>query len=217
MRTLKNDWLTWLMLAIPLVFIAVFWNKFPNQIPTHFGMNGEPDDYSGKVAGIFLLPGINIGIYLLFFILPKIDPSGKNYALFADKYRLIRLVLHIFFTFMFFVIAFYSMGYKFDISLLIMYGVLVLFLLLGNYMGNVRHNYFIGVRTPWTLANEEVWSKTHRLTAKLWVFSTIIMMLILPFVPEQEAAFTTFITIISLVPIVYSYLIFRKIKNRDEK
>jgi uncharacterized membrane protein len=211
METLKKDWATWLMLILPFVFIAIYWNQFPDQVPTHFGMNGQPDDYSGKAFGLFLLPGINIAMYFMFIVLPKIDPSRKNYTLFSDKYRIIRLILHVFFTGMFFVTAFYSLGYKFNISLFMMYGMLLLFLLLGNYMGNVRHNYFIGVRTPWTLANEEVWTKTHRLTAKLWVFSAIIMMALLPLLPEQ--AFIVFILIITLVPVVYSYVVFRKIKN----
>lgn len=211
METLKKDWAIWLMLIIPFAFIAVYWDQFPEMIPTHFGMNGQPDDYSGKVFGLLLLPGINTAMYFLFMLLPKIDPSGKNYKLFSDKYFIIRLVLHVFFTFLFFVIAFYSLGYAFNISLFIMYGMLLLFLLLGNYMGNVRHNYFIGVRTPWTLANEEVWTKTHRLTAKLWVFSSILMMALLPLLPEE--AFGIFILAISLIPIVYSFILFKKIQN----
>ena len=215
MKTLKNDWLTWIILLLPLVFIAMYWDKFPDQIPTHFNIKGEPDDYSGKAFGLFLMPAINVMMYFLFLAMPIIDPSRKNYGLFQDKFKAIRMILHVFFTLIFFIVSTYALGYKFNMTMLIFYSVLTLFLLLGNYMGNVRHNYFIGVRTPWTLANEEVWTKTHRLTAKLWVFSTLIMMCILPFVPEPEVAFITYVIMISVIPIIYSYIIFRKIEKGE--
>src|ERR1043166_6580261 len=113
------------------------------------------------------MPLMNVGLYFLFMILPKIDPRKKNYELFESKYRVIRVILHAFFNFAFFVTIFYALGYHFNLSMLIMYGVLCLFLILGNYMGNIRPNFFMGIRTPWTLSSETVWMKTHRLTAKI--------------------------------------------------
>lgn len=210
MKTVKKDWLIWLIILSPLVLIIFSWNDFPDQIPTHFGIDGQPDDYSGKAFGLFLLPGINLLMYFLFLVLPKIDPSGKNYQLFSDKFKSIRIVLHVFFTFLFFIIAFYSLGYHFNLSVIIIYSVLVLILFMGNYMRSVRHNYFIGVRTPWTLTNEVIWTKTHRLTSKVWVFSSLIAMVIVPFVPDPEAVFIPFLSIIVIIPIVYSYILFKK-------
>lgn len=213
MEKLKKDWLIAIMLVIPFVFIAMYWNKFPDRIPTHFNGDGVPDDYSSKGFGLFLLPLVNIAMYIMFIILPKIDPSRRNYGLFLDKYNVIRMVLHIFITFVFFLTSIYALGYHYNMTMLILYGVLILFLVLGNVMGNVRHNYFIGVRTPWTLANEEVWTKTHRMTSKLWVFSTLIMMIVLPLVPAPDIAFIAYAATISIIPIVYSYVIFRKIEK----
>lgn len=210
MKTLKKDWLVWLIILAPIVLIGLRWSDFPNQIPTHFGIDGKPDDYSNKAFGLFLLPGINLLMYFLFLILPKIDPSGKNYKLFSDKFKSIRIVLHVFFTFMFFLIAFYSLGYHFNLSIIIIYSVLVLILFMGNYMRSVRHNYFIGVRTPWTLANEEIWTKTHRLTSTVWVFSSLIAMITIPFIQDPETVLMPFLSIIIIVPIIYSYLLFKK-------
>jgi uncharacterized membrane protein len=95
---------------------------------------------------------------------------------------------------------------------MIYYGLLSFFLVMGNYMGNIRHNYFLGVRTPWTLASETVWTKTHRLAAKVWVSGSVLMMIAIPFLSIQISgiAFTVYIAVIALVPIVYSYLEFRK-------
>ena len=79
-------------------------------------------------------------------------------------------------------------------------------------MGNVRHNYFIGVRTPWTLSNETVWTNTHRFTAKLWVSGSLVIMIVLPFLPKEicGTVFVIFVSTIALVPIVYSYLEHKK-------
>lgn len=211
MKKVKEDWLILLVMFAPFVFIAIFWDQFPDKIPTHFNLNGQPDDYSDKATGLFMLPGINIILYFVFIFLPLIDPSRRNYGLFADKYKMIRVVLHVFFSFIFFITASYSLGFHFNMSILLLYGTLVLFLFLGNYMGSVRHNYFVGIRTPWTLANEEVWKQTHRLAAKIWVAGSLIMMVLLPFLPTSEIGFLIYLAVITLVPAAYSFLLFRKI------
>lgn len=210
MKTLKKDWLIWIMLFAPFVFVAYFWNQLPDQIATHFDQEGKPNGYSGKVFGALFMPVLNLVLYFLFLVLPMLDPKRSNYSLFSDKYRIIRIVLHSFFTFSFFVSTFYALGYRFNMTMLTLYGLLVLFLILGNYMGNVRPNYFVGIRTPWTLASEEVWMKTHRLTAKLWVIITLLMMIILPLLPSVDIVFGIYMAIIIIVPIVYSYVEFKK-------
>ena len=212
MKTLKSDWLILIIILIPYLFIAYFWNKLPNEIATHFDMNGKPNDYSSKITGLILFPGINVLMYFVFIALPKIDPSRKNYGLFQDKFKIIRMLLHALLSFITFVTVFYSLGYEFNLSFVIYYGLLSFFLVMGNYMGNVRHNYFIGVRTPWTLANEHVWTKTHRFTAKLWVIGSLITMAVLPFLPKEicGTVFMIFTLTVSILPILYSYLEFKK-------
>lgn len=104
---------------------------------------------------------------------------------------------------------------KFETTQLVLYSVAALFLIIGNYLGNVRHNYFIGIRTPWTLASEEVWIKTHRFAAKVWVVGSLLIMVILPFFhPSQRfILFHTYALILSLLPAGYSYLEFKKSGN----
>lgn len=159
---------------------------------------------------MLILPLINIGLYILFLVLPKIDPSGKNFTLITEKFRVIRVIIHAFLAAIFFVISFYSLGYKFNTSMVLFYLVLVFFLLLGNYMGNIRHNYFIGIRTPWTLASEAVWTKTHRLTARLWVGATLFTMLILWAVPYPQFFFMGYVAAITIVPVAYSFILYKK-------
>src|SRR4051812_28191648 len=123
MKTLKSDWLIWIFLLMPFVFIAAKWNLFPDQVPTHFNMEGRPDQYSGKAFGLFLMPGINIALYFFYILIPMIDPRKKNFVLFANTYKTFRIILHIFLTFIFFLVAFFSLGYPFNISIVIFYSV----------------------------------------------------------------------------------------------
>lgn len=210
MNRIKSDWLIMLAIVLPFIFVAVYWDQFPDQIPTHFDFSGHPDDYSDKTTGLFLLPGINLLMYFVFLFLPAIDPARKNYGLFAEKYKMIRVVLHLFFSFIFFVTATYSLGWQTDTSAWIMYGMLVLFVLLGNYMGSVRPNYFVGIRTPWTLSNEQVWIKTHRLAARVWVIGSLITMAVMPFVAWPEVLLIANLLVITLVPVIYSFVEFKK-------
>jgi len=215
MKPLKNNWTTWLIILAPYFFAALFWNQFPDQIPIHFNHSGEPDNYASKMVGLLLMPGINIALYVLFTMLPKIDPSKKNYRLFQDKLKPVRAAIHTFFSLLMIMTFLYTLGYQINISLIVLYGLAALFLLIGNYLGNIRHNYFIGIRTPWTLANEQVWMKTHRFAAKLWVVCSLLIMLILPFFDTSERGipFIIYATLLIFLPTGYSFVQFKKLSN----
>jgi uncharacterized membrane protein len=94
---------------------------------------------------------------------------------------------------------------------MVLYGILILFLILGNVMGNIRNNFFVGIRTPWTLASEEVWTKTHRLAAKVWVVSSLITMVLIAILPHPEIVFGIYVGVILIIPIVYSFLVYKKL------
>ena len=214
MKTLKNDWLIWLIILSPFVLVAMKWNSFPEQVPIHWGVNGEVNGYGSKVTGLILLPGINIFMYLLFLVLPIIDPQRKNYGLFADKYRIIRMMIHLFMSSMTFLICFVSLGYLLNVGMIVQLAVVCMMLVLGNFMGNIRHNYFVGIRVPWTLANEEVWTLTHRFAGKLWVAASLLMLPVCIFLKgDLGTLFYVYIGIITVVPIVYSFIKFRQISS----
>lgn len=124
------------------------------------------------------------------------------------------MAIHSLLSYLLVIIIFYSLGYHFDVGTMVIYGILVLFLIFGNLMGNIRNNFFVGIRTPWTLSSEEVWIKTHRFAAKLWVATTLLTMILVAFLPQVEIVFGVYLGIITLVPIVYSYVEYKKlVKN----
>jgi len=212
-KFIKKEWPFLLFLAIPLIAAILIYPYMPDMVPTHWNTKGEIDDYSSREFGTFFLPLLNIGLYVFYLVLPHLDPKRANYEKFFGSYKLIRYATHIFFVFMFVITVLASLGYSIDIGLWVAVGVSILFIIMGNVMGRVRHNYFIGFRYPWTLANEEVWRKTHQVGSKAMVLGGIIA-LIGVLLTENSVRFIVVmagIFIPTIFTTVYSYLVFRQI------
>lgn len=217
MKTIKQEFINWILLIIPIIYIAINWEKFPAQVPIHFNFDGEPNNYASKIVGLILLPGINVFTYILLLITPYIDPRKSNYALFISKYTIIRTLLHLFLCEIILLVCYYSLGNKINISVIGTYSVIAMFLIVGNYLGNLRSNYFIGIRVPWTLESEEVWNLTHRFAGKLWVGLSIVALIAVYLLPPNKIILPTYIFVIAGLPIIYSYLKFKSINSSKIK
>jgi uncharacterized membrane protein len=215
-KQIIRDWLILIVLFIPFPFIVFAWDLFPERIPIHFNLQGTPDRYSGKAIGLFIFPVLNIVLYAILQAIPMIDPKRNNLHLFEDRYRIIRAATHVLLAFVFFLIAMFSLGYSFDITRVVTYALVLMLLVLGNYMSSVRLNYSVGIRTPWTLNNEIVWKRTHRFTAKLWVFSSVAMLIALPFISAALIVFLAFVGVITIIPIIYSYFVFKTLGKTEQ-
>ncbi|GFR36182.1 SdpI family protein [Thermobrachium celere] len=211
---IKKDWPILSLMLFVFIISIVLYPYLPDKVPSHWNIKGEVDAYSGKLFGVLGLNLINIGVYFMFLILPNLDPRKENYAKFSSAYNIIRYVFHIFFVLMQILILMAALGYRVDVSFVVTLSTGIMFILFGNVMGKIKHNYFVGIRTPWTLADEGVWVKTHRFAAPLWVMSGFIMLAV-SFIGGMTAfvvlMFVVFI--ISVVPIIYSYMIYKNIKN----
>ncbi len=215
---IKKEAVIWLILLLPFIYSFIVWNKIPDKVPTHFDIKGQPDDYSGKAFALLLLPVMNIVIYFILFIVPRIDPRKKNYAAFGSSYQNIRLLIHLFFVGIFiFITQTTSGGQPLKLNAFLS-GLLLFFALLGNYMRTVRSNFFVGIRTPWTLSNDIVWRKTHELGGKIWFYSGIVLAIVIFFLPQTAAVVVMFcgIFLMVIIPVVYSYLEYRKITSDSE-
>jgi uncharacterized membrane protein len=211
----KKEAIIWLILLLPFIYSIIVWNKLPDRVPTHFDIKGEPNDYSGKAFALLLLPVTNIVIYFILFFIPRIDPRKKNYEAFGSSYQNIRILIHLFFVGMFiFITQTTSGGHPLKLNAFLS-GMLLFFALLGNYMRTVRSNFFVGIRTPWTLSNDMVWRKTHELGGKIWFYSGIILAIVVFFLPQMAAAIVMFcgVFLMVIIPVIYSYLEYRKINT----
>ena len=213
LSTFKKDVFILLIVVLPFAVLPFWWTQFPDRVAIHFDVDGNPNGYAGKFAGLVVPALLNVGLYFFLVLLPRFDPSAKNYNLFEGPFRIMRLFTHLLLTFVCGVIYTYGLGYRFNMTTYILYGLPVFFMILGNYMGTVRPNHFVGIRTPWTLTNEVVWRRTHRLTARLWVAASIAVLGLLPFVNGRVTLLLVYTAVLAIIPMVYSYVVYRRLQQ----
>jgi uncharacterized membrane protein len=165
-----------LVVAVMLLLSFYAWSQLPadSQIPIHWNVRGEVDRYGGPFEGLFVMPLIMSGVVALFYCLPWLDPRGENIRRSGKAYRALWLVMLLFFLTIHSITILSVLGTPINMSRTILPALGLLFVVLGNYMGKIRRNYMMGIRTPWTLDNEVVWDKTHRLGGKLFVVSGVL-------------------------------------------
>ncbi|MFH1077724.1 MAG: SdpI family protein [Patescibacteria group bacterium] len=207
------------MLAVRITLVVLMfivgiglYSSLPDVIPTHWGLEGEPNGWSPKTYGAWIMPLMSLAFLILFPILPKLDPKRENYVNFKKSWDVIQTALVAMMAYMFAVtnvVTFYPQ-YNGMVGRAVMLGIGFLFVILGNVMGKVRQNYFIGLRTPWTLNDPEVWQKSQRvagwafvLCGLAFILEAIVWVAILP-------VFIAMISALLVLPIVYSYLLTRK-------
>ncbi|MFA7249349.1 MAG: SdpI family protein [Dehalococcoidia bacterium] len=169
----RREWPHWVILAGLFAVSAFAWNRVTLPIPTHWNAQGEIDGYGGRFAGLLLVPLIAVGMYALLALVPRIDPARANYASFTGPYSVIRGALTATMGAVHGLVVATALGYPIDAGRWIPVGVGVLLIVIGNVLGKVRPNFFVGVRTPWTLTSARSWEKTHRAGGRLFVIGGI--------------------------------------------
>lgn len=211
-------------LLITLGISAYGWlNADPSALyPVHWGIDGQPDRFAGRNQAFLMMPAIMLGMTVLFCILPAIDPRGRNLQRSAPIYLVAWIGTIVFMTAVHVVTSASSSGLLPDadanlVPVVMPIGIGLLMIAIGNFLGKARPNWFVGVRTPWTLSSDLSWDKTHRLTGRLMVLGGIGIVaggLLLP----AEAGFYVILAG-SLVPavigIVYSYFVWRSDPARE--
>lgn len=210
-QEMKKEWYLFLLILVMFLSGIALYSRLPDQIPIHWNIEGEVDDYASRFWGVFMLPFTNLLVLLTFTFMPLLDPRKENYPKFSRSYRAIKAITVVFFAVLHFLVLAFALGYELDISRIVVVGAALLFIVMGNYLPKVKHNYFVGVRVPWTLASEKVWKKTHRFAGKLFVISGIIIFLSI-FVSEIIRFWLIMICalVTSLASMVYSYLVYRQ-------
>jgi len=211
-----------LVSLLPLIFLALIWNQLPESVPMHYNMHNQADRMGSKLEMVFaisFLALVGFGVGLLLRNIHKIDPKQK-YQDNAPLMLKIAWTTVVFIAVLGMFIVYQTLVFtKNQESLFSGKGVLALvcliFVVLGNFMNNIKPNYFVGFRTPWNLENEENWRKTHRLSSKLLFFGGIALMALILLLPEPVSAYVFLVGIVPivLIPFVYSYLLFKREKQ----
>jgi uncharacterized membrane protein len=151
-----------------VVVAAATWSSVPDVLPIHWNAAGEVNGYGSKAVGLLTLPITALGLELLLLTIPRIDPGRDNYEQFHAAYAAVRLALVIFMAVVYGLMQLAFHDYRVSMAQAINLLMGVLFVVLGSLMGKVRPNWFVGIRTPWTLSSKLSWDKTHRLGG--WLF-----------------------------------------------
>jgi uncharacterized membrane protein len=163
----RSEWPHWLVLAGLFALAAANWSTAPDRIPVHWGLHGV-DRWGGRVEGLLALPFTALGIYFLLLFLPRVDPGRANYPAFWSSYSTIRLAVLLVIGGLYVMTLSAMRGYRADVGVWAPLLVGAMFVLIGNVMGKLRPNWFVGVRTPWTLSSKVSWTRTHHVGG--WVF-----------------------------------------------
>ncbi len=200
-----------IFIVIPALYLAMVWGNLPEIVPTHWGIDGKADRFGSKNSLIALSLGLPIFIYILLRFAHLLDPKKDNYAIFQDTYYRLRIILGAFMAFIgIFIIHASQHPTNFFSGKWILMAICFLFLGMGNYLPTLKPNWFIGIRTPWTLSDEGIWRKTHQLGGKIWFWGSLIGIVLTAILPEVYAfyLFMTLIIFVVIFPLGYSYWLF---------
>lgn len=212
-RSLKTEWFPILLLLIAIGFSVWSYKLLPEMVATHWNIQGQVDAWGSKKFNNLFFPGLLIAMYFLFNIIPNFDPKKERYAEFANVYLMMRNAILCVLTIVFGSTILFNLGYPLNISAIVGGVIGILFLLIGNYFGKLKLNYFVGFRTPWTLSSENVWNKTHRVGGKAFIILGLIIA-ISPWLKPVTALIAMSIGFALMIGVgVYSYVLFKKEKT----
>jgi uncharacterized membrane protein len=214
----------WLYLAIAVTIAALvgslyvyfgLYDRLAEQLPVHWDINGEPDKFVPKeVAWKYLLltPGLMIGFVLLTLVLPWLSPKSFEVGRFRDTYGYVMALVVVLFGYIQAVLLWSTLHPESRTARLLVAGILLFFALLGNVLGQVRRNFWMGIRTPWTIASEQVWNQTHRLAGWLFVgfglLGSAAVLLGAPLLWSFVA-----LMVVALLPVVYSLVLYKRLEK----
>ncbi len=204
-------------LALVVALFAVsFWASplLPDKMASHWNIEGDADGHMAKGIGTYLMPIISLVLLAMFIILPIIDPLRKNYKKFQKEYDGMIVVLIGFFLYIHLLSIGFNLGYSFNMTGLLAPAFAVLLYYLGIVISKAKRNWFVGIRTPWTLSSERVWKKTHKITGKLFKLAGFVALIGIAYPSHGLMLAVGVLIAASVFSIVYSYLEFRKEKRR---
>jgi len=162
----------WLSI-VSIILTGFIYQYLPDQIPVHWNIYGEIDNYAGR-PWIFLMAAIPAILYLLIKVIPRIDPRRDSYIKHRIPYTIVTSGIALVMLLLHWVVILFTLEFPVDVVMVIKLLLGILWIVVGNYMPLFRHNYTVGIRTPWTLADERVWSKVHRVGGYLFVLVGVL-------------------------------------------
>jgi uncharacterized membrane protein len=203
-----------LLIAAAVAATVLVYPHLPDQVPVHWNIHSQPDGYGPRWTLFLFGPGFMAGVMLMTWVLPWLSPKRFEIDSFWRTYHLVMLLVFCMMAYVFAVMLWAGCGRAIDMGRAISFGVCLLFILIGNVMGKLRRNFYVGVRTPWTLTDERVWNATHRFAAKTFVAGGLIGLVL-----SIAGLFLWAILVPlagALAPVVYSLVYYKQLEQRGE-
>ena len=198
--------MTSFIILLPILAGLLLWDQLPEQIPSHWNIDGEIDGWSSKPFAVFGLPLILLAVQWLCTLGTAADPKKANHS--GKVMHLVLWIIPIISILLFTVTYATALGKDIDIDLIMPVFIGFVFAVIGNYLPKCKQNYTIGIKIPWTLNSEENWNRTHRFAGRLWMVCGLAIMLTGFF--GSFWIFVPIVLLMILAPTIYSYVLHRK-------
>jgi uncharacterized membrane protein len=200
------------LIVLAAIAGAILWNQLPAEMPSHWNINDQVDGTMPRIWGVLLMPLVSLGMFVLFLVVPNVDPLKANVAKFRETFNLFIVFIVAFMLYIHALTLAWSLGYtnfKMSAAMLPMMGLLFIFI--GYMLRKAKRNFFIGIRTPWTLSSDVVWDKTHQLGSVLFMLSGALALLG-GFSGGMSAFWLMFVPLIgsTIFLVIYSYVLYRR-------
>jgi uncharacterized membrane protein len=206
-----RKWIPLLIISVAIIASAVVYPKLPVTVPTHWDLLGRPNGWGSRVWGAWVMPIVMILLWGLMRVLPTIDPRGANYAKFGGAFEAIVISILLYMLGLHLVILRASLGYPVAMERVLPIGIGILLVLIGNLLPRARPNWFIGIRTPWTLSSDRVWEKTHRVGGRAIVAGGLAILIAVLAIPQwAHYVLVAVVLVCSLGAVLYSYIAWRR-------
>jgi len=217
-NSVKNNKMGLLVWGLCLITWIISFSFLPNEIAMQYNDDGSVSWSINKFLGALIFMGIVTFIYVYYLILPILDPKKRNYKSFTSTYSLIVTTVLIIVYFAEILIIVSNIGITMNPDIVINLILALLFIVIGNYFQKLRTNWFIGLRTPWTLSNEKNWKKTHRFTGRIYIILGLIF-IIFTFlsVPTNWLVLILLVLFASVIPFIYSFIIYQRYNQVSNK
>lgn len=202
------------IIAASFIIGICLYPGMPEHMPSHWNALGEVDGYMPKFWALFIMPFVSIGLLLLFLAIPRIDPLKRNLERFRKYFDgLVVLIMALLFYLYLLVLA-WNTGFRFNMGQMMAPALGLLFICIGAVMGRFRRNWFVGIKTPWTLSSDRVWKKTHRVGGRVFLASGIIALFGIAF-PDYAIWLILAPILVGVVyTVVYSYFDYQKLGKK---
>lgn len=207
----KSEIITGLIMITSFILVAIFYPQLPDKIASHWNIQGQVDGYMTKSWGIFFPPTISAVLWILFLIIPRIDPKKENIQKFRKYFNGFIILLFLFLLFIYLLTIFWNLGYHFNIIRFLTPAIGILFYYAGILVSNAQPNWSVGIRTPWTLSNETVWQKTHHLGGILFRICGVLSFVAIFWTKIAFFMVLGSAIVSALICIIYSYWLYKEI------